>query len=44
MIFVNSRRLAERLAGSINELASDELALAHHGSVAKRHDLPSKID
>lgn len=35
MIFVNSRRLAERLAAAINELAEEELALAHHGSVAK---------
>jgi ATP-dependent Lhr-like helicase len=35
MIFVNSRRLAERLAQAINELAGEEIALAHHGSVAK---------
>ena len=41
MIFVNSRRLAERLAAAINELAleddpeSGEIALAHHGSIAK---------
>lgn len=35
MIFVNSRRLAERLANAINELAEEELALAHHGSVAR---------
>ncbi len=35
MIFVNSRRLAERLAQAINELAGDEISLAHHGSVAK---------
>ena len=41
MIFVNSRRLAERLASAINELAAEddpdagEIALAHHGSVAK---------
>ncbi|MCA9209228.1 MAG: DEAD/DEAH box helicase, partial [Planctomycetales bacterium] len=35
MIFVNSRRLAERLAAAINELAEEELALAHHGSIAK---------
>ncbi|HEY3254800.1 MAG TPA: DEAD/DEAH box helicase, partial [Polyangiaceae bacterium] len=35
MIFVNSRRLAERLASALNELAGDELALAHHGSVAR---------
>ncbi|WP_254507944.1 Lhr family helicase [Anatilimnocola floriformis] len=35
MIFVNSRRLAERLAGAVNELAGEEIALAHHGSIAK---------
>lgn len=35
MIFVNSRRLAERLAGAINEEAGEEIALAHHGSLAK---------
>jgi ATP-dependent Lhr-like helicase len=35
MIFTNSRRLAERLAAAINELAGEELALAHHGSIAK---------
>ena len=35
MIFVNSRRLAERLSTSINELAEEELAMAHHGSIAK---------
>ena len=35
MIFVNSRRLAERLASALNEVAGEELALAHHGSVAR---------
>lgn len=35
MIFVNSRRLAERLAAAINELAEEEIALTHHGSIAK---------
>ena len=35
MIFVNSRRLAERLAQAINDLAEEEIALAHHGSIAK---------
>ena len=35
IIFVNSRRLAERLAAAINELAETEVALAHHGSIAK---------
>ena len=35
MIFVNSRRLAERLAGVINEVVEEEIAVAHHGSVSK---------
>lgn len=35
MIFTNSRRLAERLAGALNETAGEEIALAHHGSIAK---------
>ena len=35
MIFVNSRHLAERLASALNDLAGEELALAHHGSVAR---------
>jgi ATP-dependent Lhr-like helicase len=35
MLFVNSRRLAERLAAAINDLAEEEIALAHHGSIAK---------
>ncbi len=54
MIFVNSRRLAERLATALNDLAGKEIALAHHGSVArekraiiedrlKRGDLPAIV-
>ena len=35
IVFVNSRRLAERLAARLNELAEDELVLAHHGSIAR---------
>jgi ATP-dependent Lhr-like helicase len=35
IVFVNSRRLAERLCGRLNELAGDEVARAHHGSVAR---------
>ncbi|MFO0677331.1 MAG: DEAD/DEAH box helicase [Polyangiaceae bacterium] len=35
MIFVNSRRLAERLASALNDVAGEEIALAHHGSIAK---------
>ncbi|MGE5049078.1 MAG: DEAD/DEAH box helicase, partial [Deltaproteobacteria bacterium] len=45
MIFVNSRRLAERLAGALNELAGAEVALAHHGSVArdKRQEMEDRL-
>ena len=54
MIFVNSRRLAERLAGALNEAAGAEIVLAHHGSIAremraeiedrlKRGDLPAIV-
>ncbi|MDQ3986033.1 MAG: DEAD/DEAH box helicase [Actinomycetota bacterium] len=35
IVFVNSRRLAERLCARLNELAEDEVARAHHGSVSK---------
>ena len=35
LIFVNSRRLAERLAGAINELAGETLVRSHHGSLAR---------
>ena len=35
LIFVNSRRLAERLAGALNELADQPLVRAHHGSLAR---------
>ncbi len=35
LLFANSRRLAERLAGAINELAGEALVRAHHGSLAR---------
>jgi ATP-dependent Lhr-like helicase len=35
LIFVNSRRLAERLAGALNEQAGQPLVRAHHGSLAR---------
>jgi len=35
LIFVNSRRLAERLSASLNELAGEQLVQAHHGSIAR---------
>ncbi len=34
LIFVNSRRLAERISGAMNDLAGEILVRAHHGSVA----------
>jgi ATP-dependent Lhr-like helicase len=39
MVFVNNRRLAERLAAAINECAGEPLARAHHGSVAREERL-----
>src|SRR5688572_11196929 len=46
LVFVNSRRLAERLAARLNELASEqsggervELVRAHHGSIAREQRL-----
>ena len=35
LLFVNSRRLAERLAGALNETAGEPLVRAHHGSLAR---------
>jgi ATP-dependent Lhr-like helicase len=40
LIFVNSRRVAERLAAALNELAGTTIALAHHGSIAR----PQRLD
>ncbi|HEX2452631.1 MAG TPA: DEAD/DEAH box helicase [Vicinamibacterales bacterium] len=35
LIFVNSRRIAERLAAALNELAGEVLVRSHHGSLAR---------
>ncbi|HEX7297862.1 MAG TPA: DEAD/DEAH box helicase [Solirubrobacteraceae bacterium] len=35
IVFVNNRRGAERLALRLNELAEEEIARAHHGSLAR---------
>src|SRR4029077_12088602 len=35
IVFVNSRRLDERMARRLNELAGEELVRAHHGSIAR---------
>ncbi len=42
IIFVNSRGLCERLAHKLNELAEEELVLAHHGSIS--HTKRSEIE
>jgi len=44
IVFTNSRRLAERLAQRLNELAGEELVLAHHGSVARDQRLRIEED
>jgi ATP-dependent helicase Lhr and Lhr-like helicase len=35
IVFVNNRRAAERVALRLNELADEEIARAHHGSLAR---------
>jgi ATP-dependent helicase Lhr and Lhr-like helicase len=40
LIFVNSRRVAERLAAALNELAGEPLVRSHHGSLAR----PQRIE
>ena len=39
IVFTNSRRLAERVCAELNNLAEAEVALAHHGSVARHRRL-----
>ncbi|CAG0965426.1 DEAD-box ATP-dependent RNA helicase CshC [Myxococcaceae bacterium] len=39
LVFVNSRRLAERLAAALNDLAGETLVHAHHGSIAREQRL-----
>jgi ATP-dependent Lhr-like helicase len=39
IVFVNNRRGAERLAIRLNELAGEEIARAHHGSLAREERL-----
>ena len=40
LIFVNNRRIAERLASALNELAGETLVRSHHGSLAR----PQRIE
>ncbi|HEV8565322.1 MAG TPA: DEAD/DEAH box helicase [Actinomycetota bacterium] len=39
IVFTNARRLAERLAARLNELAGEDLVRAHHGSIAREQRL-----
>ncbi|MGZ8604817.1 MAG: DEAD/DEAH box helicase, partial [Actinomycetota bacterium] len=39
IVFVNARRLAERLAANLNEIAGEDLVAAHHGSIAREQRL-----
>ena len=44
IVFTNSRRLAERLAQRLNELAGEDLVRAHHGSIAREQRLQIEED
>ena len=44
IVFTNSRRLSERLAQRLNDLAGEELVRAHHGSVAREQRIQIEED
>ncbi len=44
IVFVNARRLAERLAARLNDLAGEDLVRAHHGSLAREQRLAIEDD
>ena len=44
LVFVNNRRLAERIAAALNELAGQDIAQAHHGSIAREQRLRIEDD
>ncbi|MBL4774327.1 MAG: DEAD/DEAH box helicase, partial [Alcanivoracaceae bacterium] len=44
LIFVNNRRLSERLAKNLAEIIGEELVTSHHGSLAKEHRLKAEQD
>lgn len=45
IVFVNTRRLAERLAHNLGELLGDDVVAAHHGSLSKerRHRVETRL-
>ena len=42
LVFVNNRRLAERITANLNKLAAREIARTHHGSISKEMRLVSE--
>lgn len=44
LIFVNNRRLSERVAKNLAEIIGEELITSHHGSLAKEHRLKAEQD
>ncbi len=44
IVFANSRRLAERLCASLNDLAGAEIARTHHGSVSREQRVRTEED
>ncbi|HEY3833484.1 MAG TPA: DEAD/DEAH box helicase [Acidimicrobiia bacterium] len=44
IVFTNARRLSERLAARLNELAGEELVRAHHGSLAREQRMQVEDD
>ncbi len=42
LIFVNTRRLAERMAHNLSERLGDEIITAHHGSISKERRLDAE--
>jgi ATP-dependent helicase Lhr and Lhr-like helicase len=44
IVFANSRRLAERLCSRLNDLAEEEIARAHHGSVSREQRMVIEED
>jgi ATP-dependent Lhr-like helicase len=44
IVFCNARRLAERLAAHLNDLAGEELVRAHHGSLSREQRVQVESD
>ncbi len=42
LVFVNTRRMAERVAGQLTDRLGEQAVTAHHGSMAKEHRLKAE--